>query len=202
MLYNKHSKTNFVQRGLTMKKLMLIFFTVMLFSLIVLVACGKNTADNDMDKENEIEKQQDEESSDAVEKNTDNESDSTQENEASENEEKQTDDSNGESDIVLGNEAFRVFEPAPNAAVGNEFTIRGEAKVFEGTFMYEFEDGHNILDEGTVTASSGAPDWGKFEITIHFDDVAYDSGTVILYDESQKDGSRQNELFIPVTIEK
>ncbi len=159
MLYNKHSKTNFVQRGLTMKKLMLIFFTVMLFSLIVLAACGKNTADNDMDKENEIEKQQDEESNDAVEKNTDNESDSTQENEASENEEKQTDDS-AESDIILGNEAFRVFEPAPNAAVGNEFTIRGEAKVFEGSFMYEFEDGHNILDEGTVTASSGAPDWG------------------------------------------
>ncbi|MBN6205749.1 Gmad2 immunoglobulin-like domain-containing protein, partial [Ralstonia pickettii] len=126
-----------------------------------------------------------------------------QENEAAEDEEEQQADGSDEKpEIVLENEAFRIFEPAPNAVVGNEFTVRGEARVFEASFMYEFEDGHNILDEGNVTASTGAPDWGEFEITITFDEVAYDTGTVILYDESQKDGSRQNELFIPVTVEK
>lgn len=190
-----------------MRRLMFIFLTVMLFGLIILSACGQDNLDTDMDEENESEKQQNEENSDTAENDADNESvnedsDSDQGNEATEDEDQQTEDSNQKQEIVLENEVFRIFEPVPNAVVGNEFTVRGEARVFEASFMYEFEDGHNILDEGSVTASTGAPDWGEFEITITFDEVAYETGTVILYDESQKDGSRQNELFIPVTVEK
>lgn len=66
--------------------------------------------------------------------------------------------------------------------------------------MYEFEDGHFILDEGFTTATEGAPEWGEFEITIKLDDERNYSGRVILYEESAKDGSRMHELFIPVNI--
>ena len=43
---------------------------------------------------------------------------------------------------------------------------------------------------------------GEFEIVIEVDDVAGNIGTIILYEESAKDGSRLHELQIPVTIVK
>jgi len=104
------------------------------------------------------------------------------------------------SEIVLQNVAFRIYEPTPNTEVKDRIVVRGLARVFEGTIMYEFEDGHYILDEGFTTATEGAPGWGEFEITIELDEVANNTGTVILFEESAEDGSRINELKIPVKI--
>ena len=210
-----------------MKKSMFTFLTIILAGLVFLSACGTDNNDSNEDDENEVEEEV-QEAELETETETDTETDSTdvedaddaasekeedaddmtenetetEQNDEENNEEEQTDDTDTEPKVVLENDAFRIYEPAPNAVVGNEFTVRGEAKVFEATVMYEFEDGHNILDEGNVMASQGAPEWGEFEITIQFDDVAYDTGTVILYEESQKDGSRVNQLYIPVTVEK
>ncbi len=105
-------------------------------------------------------------------------------------------------EIVLQNVAFRIYEPAPDTEVKDQIVVRGLARVYEGTVLYEFEDGHFILDEGFTTASEGAPGWGEFEIIIEFDDVSNDSGTVILFEESAEDGSRMNELKIPVRVVK
>lgn len=105
-------------------------------------------------------------------------------------------------EIVLQNAAFQIFEPAPGSEVKDRVIVRGLARTFEGTIIYEFEDGHFILDEGFTTASKGAPNWGEFEIIIDFDDVANYSGRVILFEESAKDGSRLNELHIPITVIK
>ncbi|WP_069999014.1 Gmad2 immunoglobulin-like domain-containing protein [Cellulosilyticum sp. I15G10I2] len=104
--------------------------------------------------------------------------------------------------IVLENEAFKIYEPTPNAEVQDRIVVRGLARVYEGTIRYEFEDGHYILDEGFATASAAAPEWGEFEIIIKFDEVANYSGTVILFEESAQDGSRINQLQIPVTVTK
>ena len=108
------------------------------------------------------------------------------------------------SEIVLQNVAFRIYEPTPNTEVKDQIVVRGLARVYEGTILYEFEDGHFILDEGFTTATEGAPGWGDFEIIIELDDVdvANYSGTVILFEESAKDGSRINELQIPVKVTK
>ncbi|MDG5788532.1 Gmad2 immunoglobulin-like domain-containing protein [Evansella sp. AB-P1] len=103
-------------------------------------------------------------------------------------------------DIVLQNVAFRIFEPAPNAEVKDQIVVRGLARTFEGTILYEFEDGHFILDEGFTTASEGAPGWGEFEIVIELDDHTNYHGRVFLFEESAKDGSRINELSIPVYV--
>lgn len=105
-------------------------------------------------------------------------------------------------DVVLQNVAFRIFEPAPNSEVENTVVVRGLARVFEATVQYEFDDGHEILDKGFTTASEGAPGWGEFEIVIDLENAANGAGTVILYEESAKDGSRLHELQIPVTIVK
>ena len=109
-------------------------------------------------------------------------------------------DSHGE--VVLQNVAFQIFEPAPGSEVKDKIVIRGLARVNEGTILYEFEDGHFILDEGFTTASEGAPGWGEFEIIIELDDVVDYSGRVFLFEESAKDGSRINSLAIPVDVVK
>lgn len=106
------------------------------------------------------------------------------------------------SEIVLQNVAFQIFEPSPNTEVEGQIVVRGLARVYEGTILYEFEDGHFILDEGFTTATEGAPGWGEFEIVIELDDIAGYSGRVILFEESAKDGSRINELQIPVNVVK
>ncbi len=103
-------------------------------------------------------------------------------------------------EIVLQNVAFRIYEPTPNTEVKDRIVVRGLARVYEGTLLYEFEDGHYILDEGFTTASEGAPGWGEFEIIIELDDESDYSGRVILFEESAKDGSRINELKIPVHV--
>lgn len=105
-------------------------------------------------------------------------------------------------DFVLQNVAFRIYEPAPGAKVKEQIVVRGLARVFEAAFQYEFEDGHNILDQGCVMASKGAPEWGEFEIVIKLDDVTGTAGTIVLYEASAKDGSRLHELQIPVVIEQ
>jgi Immunoglobulin-like domain of bacterial spore germination. len=48
-----------------------------------------------------------------------------------------------------------------------------------------------------VQASAGAPGRGRFRKTISFSTTAQ-SGTLIVYSQSMEDGSRQNEVRIPV----
>lgn len=102
--------------------------------------------------------------------------------------------------IVMENQIFKIFEPAPMAKVRDKIVVKGLASIWEATVQYEFEDGHFILDKGFVTASEGAPGWGEFEITIELDNAVNGSVRVILYETSAKDGSRLNELIIPVLI--
>ena len=105
-------------------------------------------------------------------------------------------------EVVMENEAFQIFEPAPNAEVKDRIVVRGLARVFEGTLKYEFEDGHFILDEGFTTASIGAPEWGEFEIIINLSTATDGNYRIVLYEESAKDGSNLNELIIPVQVSK
>ena len=103
---------------------------------------------------------------------------------------------------VLENEAFKIYEPSVDG--NNNLVVRGLARVFEATIQYEFEDGHYLFDKGFVTASEGAPGWGEFEIVLDLEGVSnyYGTGTVILYEESAKDGSRLHEIHIPVSFAK
>ncbi|MBD3920618.1 hypothetical protein H8B09_17775 [Paenibacillus sp. PR3] len=100
--------------------------------------------------------------------------------------------------IVAENEAFRIYAPEENAIVGTTFKVSGEARVFEAAFSYSFEDGHNVLAEGHVTADQGAPEWGKFEFEVNFKNPTSPYGILIIYESSAKDGSPVHQLEIPV----
>ena len=113
----------------------------------------------------------------------------------------------GGSLTALSRADFRGLEPAIfvespgfGAVVSSPFALRGTASVFEGSFSAVLVDnsGRRIVRK-QVQASQGAPGRGRFRMTIPFSTSATE-GTLIVYDLSMEDGSRQNEVRIPVTF--
>ena len=79
------------------------------------------------------------------------------------------------------------------------FLVRGKAQVFEAAFSWIVEDGHDELQKGFQMTDAGAPAWGKFEFSINAPKKNNNSTlTLILFESSPKDGSRQYEL--PITL--
>ena len=79
----------------------------------------------------------------------------------------------------------------------DKFRVKGEGQIFEASFNWIVEDGHYELKKGYEMTDAGAPEWGKFDFTV---DVAKNRKnstlTLILFEISAKDGSRQHELPI------
>ena len=79
----------------------------------------------------------------------------------------------------------------------DKFLIRGQGQIFEANFSWIVEDGHEELKKGFQMTDAGAPEWGKFEFTINVPKKRENSTlTLILFESSPKDGSRQYELPI------
>ena len=74
------------------------------------------------------------------------------------------------------------------------FTIQGKAQVFEAAFSWVIEDGHNEIKSGHEMTNAGAPEWGSFEFKIAVAKKRETTLTLILFESSPKDGSRQYEL--------
>ena len=80
---------------------------------------------------------------------------------------------------------------------GNKFRVKGEAQIFEASFSWTVEDGHNELKNGDEMTDAGAPEWGKFDFTVEVAKSDENTTlTLILFELSAKDGSRQHELPI------
>jgi hypothetical protein len=96
--------------------------------------------------------------------------------------------------------AIFVEAPGVGAVLSNSFTLSGTASVFEGSFAARLVDGngHGIV-RTQVQASVGAPGRGRFRTTLSFSTTA-PRGTLIVYTQSMEDGSRQNEVRVPVTF--
>lgn len=81
------------------------------------------------------------------------------------------------------------------------YTVTGKGRVFEGVMQFAVEDGHDYLLEGHQQLEEGAPAWAPFslEITIPSEQLpANGTLTLELFENSAKDGSRINELSIPL----
>jgi germination protein M len=102
---------------------------------------------------------------------------------------------------------WRAFEPAifvespgVGATLSSPFTLSGTASVFEGSFAARLLDvGGGEIASATVQASRGAPGRGRYRESISFGTSAT-RGALIVYSQSMEDGSRQNEVRIPVTF--
>jgi germination protein M len=93
-----------------------------------------------------------------------------------------------------------VETPGVGADLSSPFTFSGTARVFEGTVLARLVDssGRRIV-EVVVTASRGAPGRGRFTKLVPFSTPAR-SGTLLAFDQSMEDGSRQDEVKIPVSF--
>ncbi|WP_367754727.1 stalk domain-containing protein [Ammoniphilus sp. 3BR4] len=79
------------------------------------------------------------------------------------------------------------------------YWVMGVARVFEGVMGYVVEDGHYELAKGFDTTSRGAPEWGLFMFRLDVSKARPNSTlTLVLYEESPKDGKRQFELLLPL----
>ena len=96
--------------------------------------------------------------------------------------------------------AIFVESPGVGAVVSSPFTLLGTASVFEGAFIARLVDssGRRIVNR-PVQASRGAPGRGRFAEQIAYSTSAT-RGVLIVYDQSMEDGSRLDEVRIPVTF--
>jgi len=95
---------------------------------------------------------------------------------------------------------FRFKDVTVEKTGEHRFTIKGKGQIFEATFGWVVEDGHNELLKGFEMTDAGAPEWGNFTFSIEVKKQRPNSTLMlILYETSAKDGSRQYEL--PVLLE-
>jgi hypothetical protein len=81
----------------------------------------------------------------------------------------------------------------------HKFRVRGKAQLFEANLSWVVEDGHEELKKGFQMTDAGAPEWGKFDFIIEVKKKRENSTlTLILFESSAKDGSRQYELPMPL----
>lgn len=90
-----------------------------------------------------------------------------------------------------------VESPLPFQEVTGPLQVTGTANTFEANFQYELLDSEgDIVDENFVTATSGTGTRGTFDFTTaDVDDIA----ALVVFESSAEDGSRMNEVEIPLT---
>ena len=108
------------------------------------------------------------------------------------------DENAGKAAKIYANDRFR--EVTVTKVGDHSYTVQGKGQIFEASFNWVVEDGHNELKKGYQMTDAGAPEWGAFKFTIEVQKQRPNSTlTLILFEASAKDGSRQHEL--PIVLE-
>lgn len=95
-----------------------------------------------------------------------------------------------QSSKVYSNERFK--EVRVEKIGDSTFRIRGKGQIFEASFGWVVEDGHEELKNGYEMTRAGAPEWGDFDFKVGAAKKRPNSTLhLILYESSAKDGSRQ-----------
>lgn len=90
-----------------------------------------------------------------------------------------------------------VESPLPFEEVETPLRVTGTANTFEANFQYELLDSEgNVVAESFATATSGTGTRGTFDFTT---DAVDDIGALVVFESSAEDGSRMNEVQIPLT---
>src|SRR5687768_5203740 len=94
---------------------------------------------------------------------------------------------------TLSNKRFRNVKVQKLA--NDSFLITGQGQIFEASFNWIIEDGHEELQHNYSTTDAGAPEWGNFSFKVHAAKKRPNSTLhLVLFETSAKDGSRQYEL--------
>jgi hypothetical protein len=96
-----------------------------------------------------------------------------------------------------------VESPLPYEIVTSPLRVTGTANTYEATFNYELIDpAGKIVGKNFVTATSGTGTRGTFVFTVPFEIAKNGLGKLVVFELSAKDGSRINEVAIPLAMEK
>ncbi len=107
----------------------------------------------------------------------------------------------GRADFANVTPAILVESPTPAEQVSSPLHVRGIANTFEATVNYTITDPEGlILKEGFTTATAGNGTWGTFSFDVRYQSARSGMGSVIVYQVSPKDGSRQDILEVPVQM--
>ncbi|SEP82903.1 BsuPI-related putative proteinase inhibitor [Piscibacillus halophilus] len=80
-----------------------------------------------------------------------------------------------------------------------QYKVKGEARVFEGSFHYVVEDGHHVYVEEQTVQTGGAPGWGTFDFQVNIDkEELPEHGvlTLVLYLDGPKEGEPTGHHFV------
>jgi hypothetical protein len=86
-----------------------------------------------------------------------------------------------------------VDSPAVGGTVSSSVRVRGLTRVFEATFFVGVYDrnGNEIARElGMATCGTGC--WGSFDVTLDYDVDERQTGSVVVWSASARDGSQEN----------
>jgi germination protein M len=106
-------------------------------------------------------------------------------------------------DGPVGRADYEALVPAIlfESAAGNPLHVTGTANVFEAEFRYELYDaGNQMIANGNIMASSGTGTRGTFTSDISYKVKTNQTGTLVGYEPSAKDGSRTNVVAVPVLL--
>lgn len=97
--------------------------------------------------------------------------------------------------------AILVESPAPGEQVSSPLRLSGTANTFEATFQAEVVDAKGrVLGKRFITATSGSGTRGTFDATLPFRLAAAGPGKLVVYELSAEDGSRINQVEIPLEL--
>jgi germination protein M len=96
--------------------------------------------------------------------------------------------------------AILVESPRPGEQVSTPLRLSGTANTFEATFQAEVVDATGrVLGKRFVTATSGSGTRGTFDAALPFRGKG-GAGKLVVYELSAEDGSRMNQVEIPLGL--
>ncbi|WP_234405565.1 Gmad2 immunoglobulin-like domain-containing protein [Paenibacillus sp. IHBB 10380] len=106
---------------------------------------------------------------------------------------------------IVNNKVFRDIKLVPATKTTIEYSVTGQASVFEGTYQYVVKQGERVIVKGFGTASQGGPEWGTISQTISIPKRKLNGNqplTLGLFEIDAESGAAVNKLTVPLNASK
>jgi hypothetical protein len=98
------------------------------------------------------------------------------------------------------NDFIEVSAPVRGAPITSPVTVTGQNRTFENTVRIRIvgADGSTLADVFTTGNGRAPGEWGQFAAPVAFSKGTNANGTIVVFEDSPKDGSEIHVLEIPV----
>ncbi len=99
---------------------------------------------------------------------------------------------------VASSQNVILLHPERGSLLTERASFNGFARLSDGSFTIEVEDGHNVLGRKAVTVTERAPEWGYFELTLDLSPATSPNGVV--YVSRTENSQRVDEVILPISF--